>query len=471
MFNKIFRFTQEKSKYLYENSLILQNIDILIFISIAGVFLTSTFLSSDVIGFVALITVLLTLIKLLTKPDEKLDYCSFELWLLAYFMIVIVSLAGSTLFTLSLKGFFKTFIYLMFYLSTVQYLKINRDKIPHILGIIGLCISFEAVVGFMQNFAHVSEISTWQDISNLNPEQVMTRVYGTLKPLNPNLLGGYFVAGIPALYGLAAYFLVNKKEYIPTDMNKTVMLNLFQHLNFDKLFAKLPFVRFRNNFGMMTMLIFAILSTITLFLTGCRGSYIGMLVIITGILGISAKYLWQNFKILYLSVLCTIIVFITSAILFVSSLRARVLSIFAMRQDSSNSFRFNVYQSSVEMIKDNWLLGIGVGNKNFREIYGLYMRTGFDALSTYNIFLEIAVESGIFALIAFVGFLVTLIKNAIKFILHSDEPKSVILVSTALISICAVCVHGFVDTVFFRPQIQFIFWTMVATIRSYIKVI
>jgi hypothetical protein len=45
------------------------------------------------------------------------------------------------------------------------------------------------------------------------------------------------------------------------------------------------------------------------------------------------------------------------------------------------------------MFKDNWLLGIGVGNQNFREIYGLYMKTGFDALSAYNIYLETAVES------------------------------------------------------------------------------
>lgn len=433
MFNKIFRFTQEKSKYLYENSLILQNIDKLIFLSIAGVFLTSTFLSSDVIGFIALITVFLTFVKLLFKPGEKLDYCTFELWLLAYFMIVVISLAGSTLFSLSLKGFFKTFVYLMFYLSTVQFFKTNKGKIPYILGIIGLCVSFEAMMGFLQNFAHVSEISTWQDVSNLNPEQIMTRVYGTLKPLNPNLLGGYFVAGIPALYGICVYLFTAKKY-------KFAIVGL----------------------------VLSVLSSITLFLTGCRGAYIGMLVIIAGMFIISAKYLWHNFKTLYLSALGTIIALATLAIIFVSSLRARVLSIFAMRQDSSNSFRFNVYHSSIDMFKDNWLLGIGVGNKNFREIYGLYMKTGFDALSAYNIFLEIAVESGIFALIAFVGFLVTLINDAVKFILKSTDIKSVILVSAALISIFAMCVHGLVDTVFFRPQIQFVFWTMVAVIRAYL---
>ena len=431
MFNKILKFTQEKSDYLYNNSLFLQNIDKLIFASILLVFLSSTVMSSDVIGFIALITVFLTVVKILTKPNETLSCKSFELWLLAYFMIVIISLAGSTLFHLSLKGFFKTFTYMAFYFSLVQYLKNNKNKIPYLLGAIGLSVSFEAVTGFLQNFSHVEEISGWQDVSGLNPEEVMTRVYGTLKPYNPNLLGGYFVAGIPSLYGLASYFLADKKYKFAIG---GILLALF--------------------------------STLTLFLTGCRGSYIGMMVIFCGMFAVSAKYLWQNYKTIYLSIVGGVVGLATMAILLVSSLRARVLSIFAMRQDSSNSFRFNVYHSSVDMFKDNWLLGIGVGNQNFREIYGLYMKTGFDALSAYNIFLEIAVESGVFALIAFVGFLITLVKNSVKFILTSADTKSVIFVATALISICAVCIHGLVDTVFFRPQIQFVFWTMVAIARA-----
>ncbi len=431
MFNSILKFTQSKTEFLYKNSLFLQNIDKLIFLSIIFVFLASICMSSDVIGFIALITIFLTFVKILTKPDEKLSVKSFEFWLLIYFMLVIVSLAGSTLFYLSLKGFFKTFTYMAFYFSMVQYLKENKSKIPYILGAIGLCISFEAVVGFLQNFAHVEEISTWQDVSSLNPEQVMTRVYGTLKPFNPNLLGGYFVAGIPALYGLAAYYFADKKFKVS-----------------------------------LVWLIGALLSSVTLFLTGCRGSYMGMMIIMLGIFAVSAKYLWQNYKQIYLSIVGAVVVFSTAALMFVSSLRARVLSIFAMRQDSSNSFRFNVYNSSIEMFKDNWLLGIGVGNQNFREIYGLYMKTGFDALSAYNIFLEIAVESGIFALFAFLGFLVTLIKNAVQFILKSKDTKNVILVSACTISVCAVCVHGMVDTVFFRPQIQFVFWTMVAVLST-----
>ena len=147
-------------------------------------------------------------------------------------------------------------------------------------------------------------------------------------------------------------------------------------------------------------------------------------------------------------------------IMSVSALRARIISIFAMRSDSSNSFRFNVYNSCIDMFKDNWLLGIGVGNQNFREIYGLYMKTGFDALSAYNIYLETAVESGIFALLAFLGFIAFIIKYA----LTNLKNKYVL---AALVSIVGILLHGFVDTVFFRPQIQFTFWIMVAVIRSF----
>ncbi len=434
MFNRLFNFTQNHTQFLYNNSLIIQNIDKFIYLSILAVFAASTIFPSDYIGLIAVFTTILTVIKLLFVKGEKLEATKAEIWLLAYFMLVVVSLAGSSLFALSLKGFIKTFIYLGFYLSIAHFLKNNKDKIFPIFLTIGLCISFEGIMGFLQNFAHVEEISTWQDVSKLNPEEVMTRVYGTLKPYNPNLLGGYFVAGIPALYAVVAALFADKKY----------------------------------NFAIIGG-ICAILSSIALFLTGCRGSYIGMMVILGGTFLVSAKYLWQNYKAIYISIVGGCVALMTSAILLSASIRARILSIFAMRQDSSNSFRFNVYQSSFNMFKENWLLGIGCGNKNFREIYGIYMRTGFDALSAYNIFLEIAVESGIFALIAFLGFIITNIVDGVRIILKSTDTKQVIFLSAAVISICALMVHGLVDTVFFRPQLQFIFWTMAAVISAFCK--
>lgn len=429
--NKIFSYSQDKCTYLWENSFFLKNIDNLIFATIIGLFVLSTFASSDLIGYVGLITLFLTIIKLFVKKEEKIEMNLFEIFLLCYFLIVVISLAGSSLFHLSLKGFLKTFAYLGFYFSAVQYFKNNLSKIPFTIATIALCAGSQGIIGLFQNFGQVGEISTWQDVSNINPEDVMTRVYGTLTPLNPNLLGGYLTATLPSLFGCFILWVLDKKYKIAGGF-----------------------------------LILALLTSFTLILTGCRGAYIGFLTIMICLFGLLAKFIWSSgreiFKKIYLSLLGSIIAVSTCVVLFVSSIRTRIFSIFAMRNDSSTSFRLNVYQSAINMAKDNWALGIGVGNQNFREIYGLYMKTGFDALSAYCVFLEIAVESGIFALFAFLAFLLTLGYKAIRFILDSKDLKQTVFMSVSLITIIAVMVHGLVDTVFFRPQIQFIFWATVA---------
>ena len=434
MFNKVLEFTQNKLSYCYNNSLFLKNIDKFILPFILLTFVGSMFMQSDAIGFFALIVMFLTIVKLFFRPDERIDLQSFEIWIVAYFMIVIISLFGSTLFAMSLKGFFKTFIYIGFYFSIVQYLKSNRNHIPWLIGAIVFCVGTESILGFMQSFLHLEEISTWQDTSNLNPEDVISRVYGTLKPLNPNLFGGYLVAGFPAVLG-SIFYLVSKKYY---------RCSIFV--------------------GILT-----IVGIYTIFQTGCRGAYLALMLILGCAFLISAKFFWNKYKKLYITFISSIMCLFFMAVTFVSAIRHRFMSIFAMRNDSSNSFRFNVYHSSLEMFKDNWLLGIGVGNKNFREIYGLYMKTGFDALSSYNIYLETAVESGVFALISFLGFLITLSINAIKFILNGKDIDKIIYLSISIVAIWAVMFHGLVDTIYFRPQLQFLFWTYVAIISTVLK--
>ena len=431
MFNNIFEFTQKKLNYFYENSLLLQNIDKFILPFILLTFVSSVFLNSDYIGFLALIVMFLTFIKLIFCPNQKIELKTFEIFLLIYFMIVVVSLFGSTLFALSLKGFFKTFVYSGFYFSVSQYLKDNSKNIPFILGTIAGCVIFEGLVGIFQSTLHLEQISTWQDTSNINPEDVISRVYGTLKPLNPNLYGGYLVCGLPVVMGSGFYFLSQKKY-------------------------KLGFFGILASLGVCY----------SIFQTGCRGAYLSMMLVFGLVFLLSAKFFWNSYKKIYISVLSTATLLFILTLTFVNSLRLRFLSIFAMRSDSSNSFRFNVYHSSLEMFKDNWLLGIGVGNKNFREIYGLYMKTGFDALSAYNIYLETAVESGIFALIAFLAFLIKLIYDAIKYIFSSKNTANIIFAGACLISICSALFHGLVDTIFFRPQLQFMFWTFTAVINT-----
>ena len=129
----------------------------------------------------------------------------------------------------------------------------------------------------------------------------------------------------------------------------------------------------------------------------------------------------------------------------------------------------NVYEASFDMFQDNPFLGIGLGNLNFREIYGLYMKTGFDALGTYCVPLEIAVEGGIFALIAFLTMIIYGAYKAVKFILDKQTPDAArVILFCGLIAIFGTMAHGMFDTVWFRPQLQIIFWINIAILNTYI---
>ena len=136
--NNILTFFQNKLSPIYNKSFFLQNIDWLIFANILLVILSSTIAPSDYIAYFAIFAIILTIVKLFTKTGEKFELTWADKLLLIYFLFVVISVAGSSLLYLSLKGFFKTLTYLGFYVSLVHYFKYNRDKIKYIFCIYSL---------------------------------------------------------------------------------------------------------------------------------------------------------------------------------------------------------------------------------------------------------------------------------------------------------------------------------------------
>jgi putative inorganic carbon (HCO3(-)) transporter len=138
------------------------------------------------------------------------------------------------------------------------------------------------------------------------------------------------------------------------------------------------------------------------------------------------------------------------------------MSLFAGWEHSSNAFRLNVWRSSWNMFLDNWWIGVGPGNQAFRLAYGLYMRSGFDALGTYCVPLEIAVECGVVGLAVFGMLVGSVLARAHETFWASDDPAVRWLASGMAAAILGMMAHGLVDTVFYRPQVQLLFWIMVA---------
>ncbi len=415
--NLVLSFIQSKTDNIRQNSVILSNIDLFILLAIIFTYIFSTFMPTEIIGIVSVFVPLLVVLKVLITKNEKIELPLCNFYLLIYLLICFFSNFTSSMPFQSLYGFMKTIIYFAFYFALCQFLKSNKKYIWILLISIGLLISIESCIGVFQDIVKVQNISTWQDLSYVNPEDVLSRVYGTLKPYNPNLFGGWLIAGFPALIGVLGLSIYKK-----------------------------------NTFLAVISVICSILCAYTIFLTGCRGAYLALFSIVLSVLINTFK----RIKAYSGAFIALIIAFLALN----HGILKRLMSIFIMRNDSSTSFRMNVYNSALQMFQDNPFFGVGVGNKVFREIYGLYMLSGFDALSCYCVFLEMAVESGIFALVSFLAFIFSLVIDSIKRLKSNELPENKIIIFTAFTAIIALMVHGIFDTVWFRPQIQFVFWTM-----------
>ena len=377
------------------NSYFVEKIDNIAYFALILVLLSGLFLDSGAIGLFALLFCFLIFLKLIfKKTNYKIE--NYEKALIIYFLLVTLSLFGSTLFSLSLHGYLKTLTYILFYFSAAVFFADNRNKIFPTFLIVASFMSFESIIAIIQNHMGVAEISGWQDVSNMNPEDVIARAYGTLKPYNPNLLAGYLLCGLSSFIYLAYdAFQKNKKIYS------------------------------------IGFLILFLINLIAIIYTGCRGAYLGFLLFFPVLFLAIFKKLNKKYKNISLAGVIAFLCFVFTNPAIVK----RFQSILSFRADSSISFRLNVYESVWRMFLDNIILGIGVGNQNFREIYGLYMKTGYDALGAYCVPLEIAVESGIFALIAFIVFLVLVFIKCLK-------GKST-LAFAVILMLLAVFGHGF----------------------------
>jgi len=416
---------------LHLNSNMFSQIDNLYLIFLAILIFTIPFATTSTLGLLATILIVLSIVKSLFG-HKKFKFSAIHLPIFIYLTIMLLSVGFSSLFLPSLKGFAKMVIYIGAFFSFFEFLKRNPRRIFPVIVMIAISACIELTCGLKQMIFHVDELAGWQDKTTLNPEATMSRIFGTLKPYNPNLFAAYLLSTTPFIFIVSLYALIKKK------------------LKVSIIFA-----------------LFSLLAFITIIKTGCRGAYLGLLVslifFVSLIFDRFKRHIIQNKKLVKILFWGGISVIILSVLIALSSpaITHRLTSIFTLRGDSSNAYRMNVYISSLKMFFDNFLIGIGPGNTTYRLVYGLYMVTGFDALGAYNIYLEMAVESGIFLLLTFVWMMILTFYKSIKK-LKNVPIKLKLVIIACLTALVAILTHGFFDTIWYRPQLQILFWLYMA---------
>ena len=373
--------------------------------------------------------VLLTLSdEMVNSGEEKQHAPSIHLLVLLYWAIATVATALSPVKTAAFAGWVKLTLYLLLFALSARLLRRPRlrDWLISLYLHVSLIVS---VYGLRQWFFGADALATWTDPTSASANT--TRVYSYLG--NPNLLAGYLLPAV--IFSLAAAFVW--RSWI----QKLLALTMFG------------------------------CSSACLVLTFSRGGWIGFLVGITAFsillvywLSIRMPPVWRQLSLpIFLGGLAGFFMF---AVLFVEPVRDRFFSIFAGRRDSSNNFRLNVWAAAIDMIKARPVLGIGPGNDAFNKIYPLFQRPRYTALSAYSVILEVAVEMGLIGLTAFLWLLAVTFNrgwmqlNRLRQLGSRDGFWLMAAISTML----GMMAHGAVDTVWYRPQVNTLWWFIVALI-------
>ncbi|NJO70583.1 MAG: putative bicarbonate transporter, IctB family [Oscillatoriales cyanobacterium RM1_1_9] len=370
------------------------------------------------------------LITLCDDPSAT-AFTPIHLLVLLYWGVATVATAFSPVKEAALTGLIKLTLYLLLFVFMARILRSPRLRSWFITFYLHVVLVV-SVYGLRQWFFGVDALATWVDPTSAQSD--LTRVYSYLG--NPNLLAGYLLPAIA--FSLGAVFAW--QGWLPKALAVTMVL----------------------------------VNSACLVLTFSRGGWLGFigLSFSFGILLLywMSRYFspfWQRWALpVGVGGLAAAMVV---AILILPPLRDRAASMFAGRSDSSNNFRINVWTAVLKMIRDRPILGIGPGNNAFNKVYPLYMQPRFSALSAYSVVLEILVETGIIGLTTFLWLLTVTFNQAVIGLRHlraTNNPQGFWLIA-ATVSLVGMLTHGLVDTVWYRPQVNTLWWLMMAMIASF----
>ena len=387
-------------------------------------FVSTTMLSILLLGCAAF-WLLLTLADGATSHRSGLT--PIHLVVMLYWGISVVATGLSPVRIAALEGLLKLTLYLLLFVFMARVLQ--SPKVRNWLIAIYLHVALlVSCYGIRQWIFGAEPLATWSD-----PESEMgnfTRVYSFLG--NPNLLAGYL---IPAI-GLSLMAIFAWKGRWPKAL----------------------------------ALVMTVANILCLVFTFSRGGWIALvltLIVACLLLG----YWWGLYRKAWVlpAILGGMVGFVVLSAILVPPVRSRVISMFAGRGDSSNNFRLNVWMSVLQMIRARPILGIGPGNDAFNQIYPLYSRSRFTALGAYSVPLEILVETGCIGFGCFVWLVVVTLNQGLlqlRRLRQMGDPQGYWLMA-AITIVVGMMGHGLVDTVWYRPQVNTLWWLAVAIVSSF----
>jgi len=363
-------------------------------------------------GFLGL-GALLWLGKMIMVGKMNLKRTPFDLGI-----ALLVLLSAASIWASPDKGFsFYNYYNLMGRYVLIYYLAVNnihsRAQVKQLIWAMLASATVVTLYGFYQTLFG-SMVSAVEWVDGVQFPGLKLRVFSTME--NPNLLAGFLVT-MMAIGSSMAY-----KEN--TTKDKVILFVLV-----------------------------AMFGT-CLILTYSRGAWLSLLAVVA-IYGVLC-----NRKIFWLLILLPIaMIFGHDAVL------ERIMSILNPT-DTSSTLRLALWESTIAMIMDKPLLGIGWGA--YWMVYPEYdffiQNANVKILHAHNMYLNIAAEIGIPGLLTFLSIMYGHVSLALSALRQATEYWAAGLMLGIIAAIGGMIVNGFTDYVMFNIQLSMLYWLLNALI-------
>ena len=138
---------------------------------------------------------------------------------------------------------------------------------------------------------------------------------------------------------------------------------------------------------------------------------------------------------------------------------SRFLSIFNL-SDSTVLYRFDIWRSSLAMLRDHLFTGIGVGSDTFSEALAAYAPAGVSAPHSHSLLLQLACEGGVAVVLCF---LVLLVLRVLHLTVFARYIRSSSVYMPAMFSTAALfcfLIFGVTDFPFANPTLLYLFFVI-----------
>lgn len=294
----------------------------------------------------------------------------------------------------------------------------NRARLMKLLGFIYLAVILSALFAAYQRVVGVAVSASLTDL-DLNAG-VPGRVYGTLG--NPNNYAEFLVMMTP----LAAVFAVNVRR---TLLRVPLCLGI-----------ALPFL--------------------ALLMTYSRSCWISMMLSCIIFVYYANKKLIPAF-----------FLFCVAAIPFLPDSVLIRLSTILNFEDTSSAFRIYVWTGTVNMARDHFLTGIGLGPNSFALLYPAYAheKALVGVPHSHMVYLELIIELGILGFASFMWFMLRLWKDTARALLRARGKAAKYTLIACLSSLVGIAFAFGVEYVWYYPRTFFAYFLLAGVAAAAIR--